>query len=101
MKINIRKSTFEVIFKNVLTVCHCKKWEMYETDDKSKNPLITLQISKPKTLFKQIENWINKNRNFEFINASDLSQEHLEIGAMIGFSHLLYSELFLGLHKIF
>ena len=81
MEIKIRKSTFDVLYKNILTVNYVENWELFETNDKSKNPLVVLNTKKTKKLIKLCKRFVN--------NSNDIFD--LEIGAIKGF--IIYLEM--------
>ena len=52
MKLKIRKSTFETLFRNVLFEKFCETWSMKQTNDDSINPLVVFKTKKVNKLLK-------------------------------------------------
>ena len=59
MKLKIRKSKFEALFKNVLSVNFCETWSMKQTDDDSINPLVIFKTKKVNQLLKLCKEYVS------------------------------------------
>tara|TARA_R100000908_G_C3613989_1_gene62787 strand:+ start:100 stop:369 length:270 start_codon:yes stop_codon:yes gene_type:complete len=57
----IRKTVFECIFKNVLSVNYAQNWNCYDTKDKKVNPLVRFETKKWNKLILLCKNFINKS----------------------------------------
>ena len=67
MKLEIRSSTFKVLFDNIL--CQFPhSWDCFYTNDKAKNPIVIFQVKKKKNckkLLKLCKEFVNNsNDNF-------------------------------------
>ena len=82
--IEIRKTTFDSLFKHILKKGFCETWNQYETDDKSPNPLVVFETSQWTELREQLKDFIDKNSRV-FDNLT--TDEDLEIGGLIGLYH--------------
>ena len=60
MKLKIRKSSFDTLYNNVLSINFPETWDCYETNDNSKNPLIVFETKKWNKLIKLCKKFINK-----------------------------------------
>ena len=82
--IEIRKTTFDSLFKHILKKGFCETWNQYETDDKSVNPLVVFETSQWTELRDKLGNFIDENSRV-FDNLT--TDEDLEIGGLIGLYH--------------
>ena len=82
--IEIRKTTFDSLFKHILKKGFCETWNQYETDDKSPNPLVVFETSQWTELRDKLKDFIDKNSRV-FDNLT--TDEDLEIGGLIGLYH--------------
>jgi len=83
--IEIRKTTFDSLFKHILSVNFCETWNQYETDDKSPNPLVVFETSQWTELRDKLKDFIDKNRNDSYDdNATEFD---LEVGGLVGLYH--------------
>tara|TARA_R100000084_G_C4636745_1_gene141386 strand:- start:369 stop:752 length:384 start_codon:yes stop_codon:yes gene_type:complete len=81
MQLEIRNSTFEVLFDHILQYEFPNNWDCFETDDQSINPLVIFKVeykSDWKKLLKLCKSFV-KNSNDVFC---------LERGAIQGFIYL-------------
>ena len=83
--IKIREKCFNNLFNNILSVNYAEDWEMFETDDKSSNPIVILKTKKWYKLLQLIENWLNKNRTKEFTDTT--TKQDLIVGSLVGLKH--------------
>lgn len=84
MKLEIRNSTFEVLFEKILRRFP-HNWDCFETDDQAKNPLVVFEVHKKKDWSKLLK--LCK----EFVNSSN-NTYCLERGAIKGFIYLYEME---------
>lgn len=75
MKQTIRKSTFDALYKNILTVNFAENWELLETNNKAKNPLMMFKTDNSAKLIKLCKSFVN--------NSNDIYD--IEVGAIKGF----------------
>jgi hypothetical protein len=71
----IRKSTFNALYKNVLTVNFPENWELLETNNKTKNPLMVFKTDNWAKLIKLCKIFVN--------NSNDIFD--IEVGSIKGF----------------
>ena len=90
-EIQIREISFNNLFENILSVNYTENWGMYETNDKSKNPLVVFKTKKWDKLLDLIQTWLDKNQTKEF-NANPTKKD-LVIGSLIEINYLIESEI--------
>ena len=83
--IEIRKTTFDSLFKHILSVNFCETWNQYETDDKSPNPLVVFETSQWTELRDKLKDFIDKNRNDSYDD--NTTEFDLEVGGLVGLYH--------------
>ena len=59
MKLKIRKSTFETLFRNVLFEKFCETWSMKQTNDDSINPLVVFKTKIVNKLLKLCKEYVS------------------------------------------
>tara|TARA_R100000654_G_scaffold68940_1_gene98228 strand:+ start:3689 stop:3988 length:300 start_codon:yes stop_codon:yes gene_type:complete len=80
MQVKIRQSTFDSLFKNVLSVNYCHNWKSKTIKDNCLNPLIVFKTKKIKKLLKICNEFVS---NFNHLPLDD--NYPLEVGAIKGF----------------
>lgn len=88
MKIEIRKTTFDSLFKNILSVRFAETWNQYNTNDYSVNPLVVFETAKWDKLLKLLKEFIDSNKT-ETMLSDNATKRDLEIGSLIGLYHLI------------
>jgi len=64
-----RKTTFECLFKNILSVNYAENWNCFDTKDKAVNPLVKFETKKWNKLILLCKDFVNKNTDIYNIEA--------------------------------
>jgi len=81
-----RKTTFECLFKNILSVNYVENWNCFDTEDKAVNPIVIFETKKWNKLISLCKDFVNKNTDIY----------NIEVGMIKGFIHKYEAENFKG-----
>ena len=90
MKLYIRNTTFDNLFKNILSINFEETWEWLETNDNSVNPLVVFKTKKTNKLHKLIKQFVNKNRKESY--DENTTKKDLIVGSLIGLMYQIEME---------
>ena len=90
MKLYIRKTTFDNLYKNILSINFAETWECLETNDNSVNPLVVFKTKKTNKLHKLIKQFVNKNRKESY--DENTTKKDLIVGSLIGLMYQIEME---------
>ena len=73
-KMEIRESSFNSLFKNILSVNFTENWNCYETNDNSKNPLVIFKTKKWNKLIELCKKFINNSNDIYDLEVGSIKE---------------------------